>query len=438
MSSSPAEAGGTVDLQPRAEIAFLLLDGLRRQRPGGGRDVALCALGLTRDGYPRPLTMRLVAVEEERAWRDVLAGLKAEGIGPDLLLISADGHPALIKAIQATYPDTPLQICVAHRLLALARKVDARWRSLCLSGARKIFAAPDRVTAVGLFREWHTHWLKQGEPAVRTLEGDLASCLSFHRFPPHLWNRIRTVNLVERAFREARRTALPASPAAAGPEESDEPETIVVVPASANGHVTPDLIGDITVLPEEEAADAAEMLDGGTSAMPAETMDAPVEAEVPVDSPVEATAVPAQVAEVLAEPPTGAPALPPEMENVSAPSAAPESLGASVATVIPWPVEAEPATDPAAGPALEPEPAPVPLSVRERDEDTAVWLPSPFAGPADGILVFEPRPIDLASDEEFDERLAAAYHRYTYQMRVAVTLTSAAGLMAGVVLAFIR
>ncbi|MGH2452179.1 MAG: hypothetical protein ACRDF5_00225, partial [bacterium] len=56
----------------------------------------------------------------------------------------------------------------------------------------------------------------------------------------------------------------------------------------------------------------------------------------------------------------------------------------------------------------------------DSDEETTVW-----------------GPVDLASDEEFDRRLAA-YHRYAVQMRVAVTLTSAAGLMAGVVLAFVR
>src|SRR3970040_845838 len=58
-----------------------------------------------------------------------LGHLKADGVGSDLLLICSDGHPALIKAIHATYPETPAQISVAHRLLALARQVDARWRA---------------------------------------------------------------------------------------------------------------------------------------------------------------------------------------------------------------------------------------------------------------------------------------------------------------------
>jgi hypothetical protein len=431
------EADGSIDLQPRSEIAFLLLDGLKRQRPGGSGDVVLCALGLTRDGYPRPLMLRVVPAEDERAWRALLSDLRTEGIGPDLLLISADGHPALIKAIQATYPDIPLQICVAHRLLSLARKVDARWRGECLAGARKIFAAADRVTAVGLFREWHTQWLKHGEPAVRSLEADLASCLTFHRFPPQLWNRIRTVNLVERAFREARRSAVPASSAAPGGEEAPGPyeemsgaeavpdhdsgedqeeKTVLIVPAATNGHVTPELIGDLTMLPEPEQAGPPEieapLPEEPEPAEPAADAAPSDEGEAP-DEPVIAEE-PALLEEATAVEPSTLSDLPeadPAIADVSVQIPPAPSPVSEVAPTLPEVGIAEiPAAAHVESAWIEPAP----------QEETAVW-----------------GPIDLSSDEEFDRRLAA-HHRYAHQMRIAVTLTSAAGLMVGVVLAFIR
>lgn len=213
-------SSGKADPEGRLEVAFLLLDGLRRPRAMHPDEVVLCALGLTREGTPRPLALRVAPSEDERAWRALLRDLKAEGIAGDLLLICCDGHPALIKAIHTTYPDTPLQVSVAHRLLALARKVDTRWRAVCLREAREIFSAPDRAVAVARFREWHARWLQRGELAARSLEADLASCLTFYRFPSHLWRKIRTVNLVERLFRQARRAALPASPALMGEWEN--------------------------------------------------------------------------------------------------------------------------------------------------------------------------------------------------------------------------
>ncbi|MDQ7849762.1 MAG: transposase [Armatimonadota bacterium] len=213
--------GRALGAQARPEIAFLLLDGLRRTRPGAPTETVLCALGLSPEGTPYPLALRVAPREDERAWRAVLRDLRADGIGPELRLICCDGHPALVKAIHAFYPEIPLQISVAHRLLALSRKVDPRWRATCLAEARRIFAAPHRSAAVALFREWHARWLRQGQFAVRSLEADLASCLAFYRFPSHLWSRIRTANLVERVFREARRQALPALPAADEEEGAD-------------------------------------------------------------------------------------------------------------------------------------------------------------------------------------------------------------------------
>lgn len=234
-------SSGKADPEGRLEVAFLLLDGLRRPRAMHPDEVVLCALGLTREGTPRPLAVRVAPSEDERAWRVLLRDLKAEGIAGDLLLICCDGHPALIKAIHATYPDTPLQVSVAHRLLALARKVDTRWRAVCLREAREIFSAPDRAVAVARFREWHARWLQRGELAARSLEADLASCLTFYRFPSHLWRKIRTVNLVERLFRQARRAALPASPALMGEWENladgqqTHPQSVEPAASTGNG-----------------------------------------------------------------------------------------------------------------------------------------------------------------------------------------------------------
>lgn len=211
VTTNAVEAGGP-ESQARSDVAFLLLDGLRRSQPAERSEVVLCALGLTREGTGHPLALRRVPTEEEPAWRALLQDLRADGIGADLLLVCSDGHPALVKAIHAVFPDIPQQISVAHRLLALARKVEARWRAECLGEARRIFAAPDRAAAVALFREWQSRWLKQGELAVRSLEADLASCLTFYRFPAHLWSKIRTVNLVERTFRAARRETAAMSP----------------------------------------------------------------------------------------------------------------------------------------------------------------------------------------------------------------------------------
>lgn len=200
----------TVPIRERADLVYLLLDGLRRPHPRKSKEAILCALAIARDGSLVPLSMRPVARETERAWLVFLGNLKARGVGRELRLVCADDHPALLSAVQAVFPDLPLQISVAHRLLTLARKVEPQFRATCLAEARQIFTAPDLDAAVARFREWRARWVKHGHRAVNSLEADLASCLTFYRFPSSLWPKIRTVNLVEREFRQARRDAPPA------------------------------------------------------------------------------------------------------------------------------------------------------------------------------------------------------------------------------------
>ena len=373
-TSSLETRGGKPEPQMRTEVVFLLLDGLRRTQPSGPSEVVLCALGLAREGTPHPLALRVVPKEDERTWRALLGDLKADGIGSDLLLICSDGHPALIKAIHATYPETPVQISVAHRLLALARKVDARWRAACLAEARKIFTAPDRADAVVLFREWHARWLKQGEFAVRSLEADLASCLTFYRFPSHLWPKIRTVNLVERVFRDARRIAQPAAPTTEGREEGvgrDEPPRANGEPVLWNGQTASAFADwDVPPGPEQEAQPAAATAPVETATLPPE---APLEPLVDRPEPVA--------------------------------SSAPE-------------------------PAREPEA--VVLHVSHLREAEAVVLHVPSA-PAPEPVDVGPRMLDLASDQAFEEWLQV-YRRQAVRMKVVLAFTSAAGLIAGFVL----
>jgi len=47
--------------------------------------------------------------------------------------------------------------------------------------------------------------LKEVPRAVECFEKDLDVCLSFYSFPYRHWDRIRTTNIIERAFREFRR-----------------------------------------------------------------------------------------------------------------------------------------------------------------------------------------------------------------------------------------
>ncbi len=201
-------ANGKVEPEVRLSAPFLLLDRFQEPTTFAPRETVLVALGLTIEGAPRFLALELAAVEDEESWRTFLSRLKAFAPDSSPLFVCSPGHTALTRAIQTTYPDAPAQISVVHRLLGLVRAADCHGLVPCLAEARRIFSASSRETAVARFREWRVRWLHKGRVSVRSLETDLASCLTFYRFPRHLWRKIRTVTLVGKTFRAALQSGL--------------------------------------------------------------------------------------------------------------------------------------------------------------------------------------------------------------------------------------
>ncbi len=71
------------------------------------------------------------------------------------------------------------------------------------------FAAPSKPEAIRRFRAWAERWRVKAERAVRCLEKEFYHLLHYYAFPPELWKKIRTTNVLERTFREYRRRTRP-------------------------------------------------------------------------------------------------------------------------------------------------------------------------------------------------------------------------------------
>ena len=84
------------------DFPFLFLNGIAQKvmEIGIEKKVMLCALGLEEDGTKEMLSFRLVDGEDTDSWRAFLVDIKSRGLmGKALRLITTDGHPALLKAI---------------------------------------------------------------------------------------------------------------------------------------------------------------------------------------------------------------------------------------------------------------------------------------------------------------------------------------------------
>lgn len=195
---------------------FLFLDGIvQKVKQIGvvGDKVCLCAMGVKADGTKELLSFALVSEETEEAWRKFVIDLKSRGLnGKMLKLITTDGNPGLLTALDDIYPFVKQQRCIVHKMRNVACHVKRRANlKACLLGLSEIFATATRTAAIEKFNQWKKQWEVLEEKAVRCLEENLTECLSYFDFEPNLWSMIRTTNCLERAFREIRRRTNPMS-----------------------------------------------------------------------------------------------------------------------------------------------------------------------------------------------------------------------------------
>jgi putative transposase len=197
------------------DCVYLFLDGVvlkvRDLRGKVRRRVVLVAYGISTAGRRELLAYRLAQGESEAAWTSFLQELYLRGLaGGRLRLVVTDGSSGLAASVGLVYPQARVQRCWAHKLRNIADKVPQKEGS-CVAQAAAIYRAANRQQAQQAFRRWAGRWRTRRPKAVACVERDLEQLLNFFRVPEKHWKKVRTTNVIERAFREVRRRTRPMS-----------------------------------------------------------------------------------------------------------------------------------------------------------------------------------------------------------------------------------
>jgi len=192
---------------------YLFFDGISLKVKGAGKvhkKQVLCAYGITLEGKRELINFRQGADESEAKWEAFLRELYARGLeGKSCRLITTDGCAGLHKALETVYPYIPEQRCWVHKLRNVSNKIRRRHQKECLAGARLIYLAKHRKEAIAKYKAWKAAWYSLYPEAVDCLGKDLDELLSFFDAPLAHRVKVRTTNVIERAFREVRRRVRP-------------------------------------------------------------------------------------------------------------------------------------------------------------------------------------------------------------------------------------
>jgi transposase-like protein len=192
----------------QTKALYLFFDGvMERVRFGSSeKEGVLVVHAILEDGSRELLAMHLGPRESETSWRAVLDDLVGRGLTPPKLAIS-DGCPGLIAALKSleAWEGVPRQRCVAHKIRNVMDRLPRKEQSRVKKDIRKIFYAPTLDQAKAAVGRFLSTYGERFPTACETLCRDIDDCLTFYLFPEAHWKRIRTSNVIERAFKEVRR-----------------------------------------------------------------------------------------------------------------------------------------------------------------------------------------------------------------------------------------
>jgi len=193
------------------EFEYLLVDGLRvKCKHYGLRDSnkmnLLCALGITQEGKRKIIGFIAAEKENYESWYNFLKDLKQRGLlGKKLRLIIADDNGGLTKVAGQLYPKVKLQVCMVHKMRNVMGKASYKNKKAVIEDIKRIYNSNNIKEANNHYQAFAKKWYIAEEAAVRSLRYDFDRTLTYMEFPKEIWKKIRTTNILEREFREARR-----------------------------------------------------------------------------------------------------------------------------------------------------------------------------------------------------------------------------------------
>jgi transposase-like protein len=187
------------------EVVYVFIDAVYEGlRAWGGSQGILCAWAILEDGRKVMLHLALGSRESYENCLDFIRDMVRRGLGAPVL-ITTDGAPGLIRAVEEVWPTSLRQRCLAHKMRNILNKAPRAAQEEIKRHVQDVFYAPTldmaQERAADVLREYEAVY----PSAMRAFRDDLDACLTHLRCPLAHHKSIRTTNLLERAFGESRR-----------------------------------------------------------------------------------------------------------------------------------------------------------------------------------------------------------------------------------------
>ncbi len=194
------------------DVLYMFVDGVaERVHEGAPREAVLVAWAITREGRRVLLHLAPGTKESTECVRAFFHDMKRRGLR-DPIVVTTDGAPGLIRAVEECFPISLRQRCLAHRMRNIVDKLPEEARAEFKAAAAAAYNAPSAAMAAVLRKQVVEAYERLYPSAVACFEDDFDACIAQLSCPPKHRRVVRTTNLLERLFVEERRRMRAARP----------------------------------------------------------------------------------------------------------------------------------------------------------------------------------------------------------------------------------
>lgn len=165
---------------------------------------AYSVLGINIQGQKDILGIWVGESESASFWLGVCNDLKSRGV-QDILIACKDNLSGFSEAINATFPQTEIQLCVIHQIRNSLKYVSYKEKSELTTDLKKVYHALTIEESELMFAAFKEKWGKKHPAIIKSWENNWIELTAYFKYPCALRKIIYTTNTIEGYHRQLRK-----------------------------------------------------------------------------------------------------------------------------------------------------------------------------------------------------------------------------------------
>ena len=154
------------------------------------------ALGVNMEGHKELLGMWLSENEGAKFWLNVLTELQNRGV-KDILIACVDGLKGFPDAINTTFPQAKIQLCIVHMVRNSVRYVPWKDYKAVTADLKKIYQSVTEDEALLALDDFSVHWDEKYPQISRSWRAHWENLNTLFLYPQDIRKAIYTTNAIE-------------------------------------------------------------------------------------------------------------------------------------------------------------------------------------------------------------------------------------------------